>query len=132
MKKDTIVIHSGGMDSTLCLALAIREFGKKQVLSLGFNYGQRHHNELEAAQKICSDWGVDRCVLDIDCLQEITENALMDSEKAISHSKDSSPNTLVVGRNGLMARLGAIHAHHLGAHVIYLGVMELEEANSGF
>lgn len=132
MKKKTIVVHSGGMDSSLCLALAMKEFGKENVLSLSFSYGQRHGNELSVAEKISRHFGVDHFVLGIDCLSEITQSALTDKTLAIEHAAGKAPNTLVVGRNGLMARVAGIHAHSLGAHSIYLGVMELEEANSGY
>lgn len=132
MKKEAIVVHSGGMDSSICLALAIREFGAGNVLSLSFSYNQRHSNELVQAAKICRTWNVDHRILSIDCLTEITSNALTDSSQSIIHHQDSPPNTLVVGRNGLMARLGAIHAHHLGAHCIYMGVIEVEGSHSGY
>ena len=132
LKKKTIVIHSGGMDSSICLALAAKEFGKEEVLSLSFSYNQRHSSELIQAEKICQIWGIEHLVLDISCLQEITENALTHHSLDIIHPKDKPPNTLVVGRNGLMAWLGSIHAHHLSARFIYLGVMELEAANSGY
>lgn len=132
MKKDTIVVHSGGMDSSLCLALAINQFGKENVLSLSFSYGQRHSNEIVQAAKICKAWGVDHVIIDINCLQQITENALTNKNIAIKHQSNSPPNTLVVGRNGLMARLAAIHANHLGAHSIYMGIIEVESANSGY
>lgn len=131
MHKKAIVVHSGGMDSSLCLALACQEFGKENVLSLSFSYQQRHSQELVQAKKICSDWKVDHVVLSLDCMKEITSNALMDLSLEILQSSET-PNTLVVGRNGLMAHLAGIHAHSLGAKVIYLGVMELEEANSGY
>jgi 7-cyano-7-deazaguanine synthase len=132
IKKDAIVIHSGGMDSSLCLALAIKEFGTENVLSLSFSYQQRHSNELEQAKKICKEWDVDHYTLNIDCLAEITTNALIDQQTQIEHANGEPPNTLVVGRNGLMARLGAIHAQQLGARCIYMGIMELESANSGY
>jgi 7-cyano-7-deazaguanine synthase len=132
IQKKAIVVHSGGMDSSLCLALAIKEFGAKNILSMSFRYGQRHSNELERAEKICQDWNVDHIVLNVDCLQEITENAMTNHKIEIGYHSDSSPNTLVVGRNGLMARLAAIHAGHLGANFIYMGVLELEAANSGY
>jgi len=132
MNKQAIVIHSGGMDSSLCLALASQEFGRENVLSLSFAYQQRHTVELKQATKICQEWGIDHLQLSIDCLQEITQNALMDVNLAIEHLPHQPPNTLVVGRNGLMAHLGGIHAHHLGANCIYMGVMELEGANSGY
>lgn len=133
MKKKMIVIHSGGMDSSLCLALGLKEFGAENILSLSFNYQQRHSPELEQAKKICADWHVDHIVLDIPCLQQITESALIDATLPITqgHGK-KPPNTIVIGRNGLMARLGAIHAHHLGAKAISMGVMGIEGSNSGY
>jgi 7-cyano-7-deazaguanine synthase len=132
VKKEAVVIHSGGMDSSICLAAAIKKYGADSVLSMSFQYGQRHSIELEQAQKICSDWNVDNIVIPIQCLNKITDNALINKDCVIEHAKDSSPNTLVMGRNGLMARLGAIHAYTLGANKIYMGVIEVESANSGY
>lgn len=130
--KKAIVIHSGGMDSSICLALACKEFGKEHILSLSFSYQQRHSPELNQAAKICLDWGVDHKIVNIDSMQAITKNALTDPSIPIEHDAGQLPNTLVVGRNGLMARLGAIHAHYLGARMIYMGVIEVEAWNSGY
>lgn len=132
MRKQAVVVHSGGMDSSLCLKLAVDRFGADQVLSLSFRYGQRHSNELVQAEKICRDWEVDHFVIQLDCLQEITDNALINTATPVEHQSGRPPNTLVMGRNGLMARLAAIHANHLGAERIYMGVIEVEEANSGY
>lgn len=132
MKKKAVVVHSGGMDSSLCLALAIQEFGVGNVLSLSFTYNQRHSVELERARKISQHFKVDHVELELACLSKITESALIGNRQKIEHKKGEAPNTLVVGRNGLMARLAGIHAHSLGAHCIYMGVMELESANSGY
>jgi len=132
MKKKAVVVHSGGMDSSLCLALAIQEFGADNVLSLSFTYGQRHSVELSQATIISRHFGVDHAEVDLACLSQITESALIGNTKEIQHEHGKAPNTLVVGRNGLMARLAGIHAHSLGANCIYLGVMELESANSGY
>lgn len=132
MKKKAVVVHSGGMDSSLCLALAVKEFGAENVLSLSFTYNQRHSIELERATKISKHFGVDHAELDLSCLSQITKSALIGNDQEIQHKKGEAPNTIVVGRNGLMARLAGIHANSLGAHAIYLGVMELEAANSGY
>jgi 7-cyano-7-deazaguanine synthase len=132
VKKKAVVVHSGGMDSSICLALAIEQYGKENVLSLSFTYGQRHSEELERAKLICKDWKVDHTVIDIQCLKEITHNALIDKSVDIQHEEGSAPNTLVSGRNGLMARVAAIHADHIGADCIFMGVIEVEEANSGY
>lgn len=132
MKKKAIVIHSGGMDSSLCLYKAIQDYGVENVLSLTFRYGQRHSTELAASKLICAEWGVDQTILDIDCLQKITENSLTKHDLQITHVNGESPNSLVMGRNGLMVRLAAIHADSLGASKVYTGVIEVEEANSGY
>ncbi|KAF3362348.1 7-cyano-7-deazaguanine synthase [Chlamydiales bacterium STE3] len=127
-----VVIHSGGMDSSICLALAIREFGAENVASLSFSYSQRHSKEMQQAEKIASFWKVEKYFFSIDFLPKITKNALTDHSIPISTEENLPPNTLVLGRNGLMARLGAIFAHGKGASIIYMGIMELESANSGY
>lgn len=132
MQKKAVVVHSGGMDSSLCLALAIEQYGAENILSLSFTYGQRHQNELEFAAKICKEWKVDHTTVNLDCLNEITENALTNKSIKIEHKKGSPPNTLVMGRNGLMARVAGIHAEHLGAECIFMGVIEVDESNSGY
>ncbi len=128
----TVVVHSGGMDSSLCLALAVREYGADAVLSLGFDYGQRHGDELRRAQQIADWFGVRRYVVRIGCYGELTQNALMDASIPIEHREGEDPNTLVVGRNGLMVRLAAILADQLGAASVYTGVIGVEAANSGY
>jgi len=132
LKKQAIVIHSGGMDSSICLALAIKKFSVENVLSLSFTYEQRHSSELEQAKKICQAWGVDHVILAISCLKQITTNALTHKSIEITHVKGSPPNTLVMGRNGLMARLGGIHAQELGAQCIYMGIINVEGSHSGY
>ncbi|MCB1148872.1 MAG: 7-cyano-7-deazaguanine synthase QueC, partial [Chlamydiia bacterium] len=119
-------------DSSICLALMLREYKTEEILSLGFKYNQRHSAELFQAEKIAKHFGVERRVVDLSLLSTLTRDALTDSSIPIEHLPGEAPNTLVVGRNGLMARLAAIHAHHLGAGSIVMGVMELEGANSGY
>lgn len=125
--KQAIVLHSGGMDSSICLALAIKEFGASAVLSLGFAYGQRHYLEILAAERICQEWGIERTVLDLSIIQQLTDNALINWSLSINDK-----NTLVVGRNGLMARLSAILAHALGVHHLFMGVIECDAAQTGY
>lgn len=132
MTKKAVVLHSGGMDSSICLALAIREFGASEVISLFCDYHQRHQTERDAARRICQEWGVERREIDLSSLGQLTTNALTDHSLPIEHLADKAPNTLVMGRNGLMARLGAIFCHQVGAHVLYMGVIEVEAWNSGY
>lgn len=45
-----LVLSSGGVDSSTCLALATNKFGKENVTALSMYYGQKHDRELEAAE----------------------------------------------------------------------------------
>lgn len=131
MNKKAIVVFSGGMDSSLCLALAIKEFKKEHVLAISFSYGQRHSNELNQAKKIAQHFKVNHTIIEINALREITSSALLNDKEDIK-TVNGVPSTMVVGRNGLMARIAGIHANHLKAQYIYMGVIEVEEANSGY
>jgi 7-cyano-7-deazaguanine synthase len=132
--KHAIVVLSGGMDSAICLALAVKNFGATFVSAITFDYGQRHFSEKESAQKIAKHFNVDHVTINLPFFSELTTNALLNHAESLHVNKNNSnlPNTLVVGRNGLFARLGAIHAHHLQASHLYLGVLGLEAANSGY
>jgi 7-cyano-7-deazaguanine synthase len=132
MKKQAIIVHSGGLDSSLCLALAMKEFNHSELLSLSFKYGQRHSQETVQAEKICKIWNIDHTLLSIDCLEKITNNALIGNSQQINQEKGKESNTLVIGRNGLMARLAAIHAENLGAHCIYMGVIQEDAKKMGY
>ena len=98
MKKKALVIHSGGMDSSLCLAQAIEDFGRENILSVSFSYGQRHSIELTRAAEICQEWAVDHTTLDLSCLNQITENSLTRHSMEIESRPGEAPNSLVVGR----------------------------------
>lgn len=132
LHKHAVVVHSGGMDSSLCLALAVEEFGRDNVLSLSIRYEQRHSPELIQAKKICQDWGVDHVEIELRCLAQITQNALINHLVSFTHIPGSPPNTLVAGRNGLMAMIAGIQAYTVGAHCIYLGVIQVDADNSGY
>ena len=47
-----IVLSSGGVDSTTCLAVAVDKHGADNVISLSVYYGQKHNKELEAARAV--------------------------------------------------------------------------------
>lgn len=49
MGEKAMVLFSGGIDSTTCLALAIEKYGKENVIPLSVFYGQKHEKEIEAA-----------------------------------------------------------------------------------
>lgn len=128
----TVVCHSGGMDSSICLALAIRDYGLDNVYAFTYSFGQRHSLELERSSFICSQWGVKHKTIDLPMLREITSSALLDETIEIEHEVGKPANTMVVGRNGLFVRLAAIYADHVGASSVFIGVLGLEATNSGY
>ncbi len=131
MEALAIVLHSGGMDSSICLQLAINRFGKDQVISLGFDYHQRHASELQAASEIASIFGVRRKVLQVPSLLGWEDSSLITPTLAIEKNT-SLPNSFVPARNGLFLLMSAPLARQMGAQYLYIGVMELEGANSGY
>ena len=60
-----LVLFSGGVDSTTCLALAIDRYGKENVTALSVSYGQKHQKEIEASEKIAKYYQVEHLYLDL-------------------------------------------------------------------
>ena len=131
MTTKAVVLHSGGMDSSLCLLLAKEQFGAKNILSLGLRYGQRHSAELSAAATIADHFGIAREEIDMPVLPGWEESSLIAHSLPIQ-SSGTVPNSFVPGRNGLFLMMAAVRAGSLGAHQLFIGVMELEGAYSGY
>ena len=64
--KRTVIIHSGGMDSTVLLAHLVAE--GREVYALSVDYGQRHRRELVAAAEICAHYKVPHRIVFMDVL----------------------------------------------------------------
>ncbi|KDN13310.1 Queuosine Biosynthesis QueC ATPase [Snodgrassella communis] len=128
MKQDTeaLVIFSGGQDSTTCLLQAIATYGRENVQTITFQYGQRHAIELEKARWIAQDLGVAQTVIDLSLLQSITHNALMDEQQVVEAPTAGLPNTFVDGRNALFLLYAAIFAKGKGIHDVIAGVCETD------
>lgn len=122
-----LVIFSGGQDSTTCLLKAIDEYGKENVETISFYYGQRHQIELEKAAFIAKDLGVLQTLIDLSVIGEVTTNALLDKSLMIKQEGDKEyPNSFVDGRNALFLLFAAIRAKQQGIHDIIIGVCETD------
>ena len=108
-----LVILSGGQDSTTCLYWALERFGKGQVGTVTFDYGQRHRREIECAKSIAAHAEVSNTVLPIDTFAAIGGNALTDGKMALP-TPDSEPGelplTFVPGRNLIFLTYAAAFA----------------------
>jgi len=133
MHTTALVLFSGGQDSTTCLADALSRY--ERVETLGFDYGQRHHVELDARQNVLAEmrrqfpqWaprlGEDH-LLSLDVLQQIGGSSLTD-DVAFAMQADGLPNTFVPGRNLLFLTLAGALAYRRGLQVIVTGVCETD------
>ena len=137
-----LVLSSGGLDSTTCLALAIEKYGKENVIALSVFYGQKHDKELQAAKKVAEYYGVAHKSLDLaeifkdsDCSllqgssQEIPEESYDEQLK----KTDGKPvSTYVPFRNGLFLSCAASIALSNGCDVIYYGAHSDDAAGSAY
>ncbi|BCN32475.1 7-cyano-7-deazaguanine synthase QueC [Anaeromicropila herbilytica] len=126
-----LVLFSGGVDSTTCLALAIHTYGKENVICLSISYGQKHVKELEATKKIASYYGVSILSLDLASLFSLSDCSLLShSDKAIpqksyheqlKESENKPVSTYVPFRNGLFLSSAATIALSTDCDCIYFG-----------
>ncbi len=133
MHTSALVLFSGGQDSTTCLADALTRY--ERVETLGFDYGQRHHVELDARQQVLAQlrshfpqWaprlGEDH-LLSLDVLRQIGGSSLTD-DVAFAMQADGLPNSFVPGRNLLFLTLAGALAYRRGLQVIVTGVCETD------
>lgn len=114
MSKRALVLNSGGVDSTTCVAIAVDELGAENVATVSVFYGQKHSKELEAADKVAEHYGVKHYIIDLsktgimdesECpllagrTEEIRHESYADQ---IAHDGEGMVRTYVPFRNGLL------------------------------
>ena len=117
MSARAVVLHSGGLDSTVCLLLA--KSRGREVISLGIDYGQRHHIELDYASHQCSQNQIERRVLRVAWDKPL--RPLPTNMKVSELGKKVSP-AFLPARNGLFLMMACAEAAGLGASEIWIGV----------
>lgn len=128
MERKALVVLSGGQDSTTCLFWSIKKYKAENVYAVGFDYGQRHRKELLCAEKICKNAGVGFEVIKTPIINELSVNALTREDIPVDKQKpeDSTPNTLVEGRNLLFLSYAAIFAKTHNITDLVTGVCETD------
>ena len=124
--RPAIVLSSGGLDSTTCLAVA-KHANFRPLYSLSFDYGQRHRHELDAARRVAEAFGVAKHkVITID-LRQFGHSALTD-DIAVPKDRDEStmtrevPVTYVPARNTIFLSYALAWAEVLGVLDVFIGV----------
>jgi 7-cyano-7-deazaguanine synthase len=124
-----VVLLSGGLDSTTCLAIARHEGFR--VCGISFRYGQRHAIEIEAAKRIADEWRVDpHVIVDIDLGQfggsALTSALDVPKHAAVEEIGDEIPVTYVPARNTVFLSLALAWSETLDAGHVFIGVNALD------
>ncbi len=125
MGKKAVVLYSGGLDSTTCLAIA-RDQGF-QPYAMSFSYGQRHSHELKVARDNAKPLGaVEHMVVDFDL--RLMGGSALTADVAVPKDGVGSdiPVTYVPARNTIFLSFALGWAEVLGAFDIFIGVNALD------
>ena len=128
--KDTILIYSGGMDSTTLLY----EYQERIAIAVSFDYGSNHNaKEIKCAEIHCDRLGITHMVIPLDFIRRYFRSSLLDGAEAIpegSYDDENMRSTVVPFRNGIMLAVAVgmaesnglqyvMMANHAGDHTIY-------------
>lgn len=129
-RRRAVVLLSGGLDSTTCLAVALRDGFEPHCLSV--DYGQRHRGELVRARRLAKEMGAaSHRVVRVD-LSAFGGSALTDPGIAVPKGRSAArmareiPVTYVPARNTVMLALALAHAETIGAEDVFLGVNAID------
>lgn len=140
-KTPAVVVLSGGQDSVTCLALAHRLH--EVVHTISFDYGQKHHVELELASKASAYFGsASHNVVKVSALKDLFTSALIGTAgdytvNDLHPEKAGLPASFVPQRNAIFLTLAHGLAQQLGAKEVYTGVCQTDysgypDCRSGF
>ena len=137
-----LVLLSGGLDSTTCLALAVEEYGSAGVTALSVFYGQKHEREMEAAKAVAQHYGVEHISMDLAPLFQFSDSSLLQGsdrdipeasyEEQLKDSDGAPVSTYVPFRNGLFLAAAASIALSKDCEAIFYGAHADDAAGSAY
>lgn len=142
MRDKALVLVSGGLDSTTCLGLAVKEHGKENITALSIYYGQKHDKEINSAKSVTEYYGVEWLQMDLSKMFEFSNCSLLShsdidipkesyaEQLEKTHSKPVS--TYVPFRNGLFLSTAASIALSKDCSLIYYGAHSDDAAGSAY
>ena len=132
--KKVVVTHSGGLDSSTAVILAANKYGSENVISVGFDYGQKQREELVRAERLTSNLGVSRHCLDLAILGDVVRNVsanISGTDVEMPTIKDilgnPQPPTYVPFRNAIIFNITAAFAEANAASHIICGLQVHDE-----
>lgn len=137
-----LVLVSGGVDSTTCLAMAVSEYGKENVVGLSVSYGQKHTKELESARNVAKYYDIELIETDLSPMFKYSDCSLLShSDKAVPEESyaeqleksDGKPvSTYVPFRNGLFLSAAAAIAISKDCGIIMYGAHADDAAGNAY
>jgi 7-cyano-7-deazaguanine synthase len=128
MKPKSIILLSGGLDSTVSAAIAKKR--TNPLFALTFNYGQRAAKmEILASKKICKALNLKHKVVKFQFLKTFKKLVLLQSDETVDPKKlQKVSDVWIPNRNGLFINIAASYAEYYGAELIITG-FNREEAH---
>lgn len=129
-EKDSVIIYSGGLDSTTLLY----EERERVALAVTFDYGSNHAvREIACARKHCHRLGIEHLVIDLAFMKQYFNSSLLSGAEAVpegNYDDENMKSTVVPFRNGIMLSVACglaesrglkrvLIANHGGDHAIY-------------
>ncbi len=138
-----VVLLSGGLDSSTCLAKAVNELGAENVMALNIQYGQKHQRELKSASDIAAYYKTSYELLDISNIFSKSNSAMLEhSDQKIVHKsyaeqlnelKDTTTvSTYVPFRNGIMLSTAVAYAQSVKASQVWYGAHKDDAAGRAY
>ncbi len=130
MNKKAIILFSGGLDSTTCLAVAKAQGYTSYALT--FDYSQKHNAEVIAAQRIAKYLSVqEHKIISMDFLKGLGASALTDDNILIPDFQcdDKIPTTYVPARNTIFLSMALAWAEVIGTSDIFIGANVVDYSN---
>lgn len=137
-----LVLFSGGLDSSVCLGMAVDKYGADETLALSIFYGQKHKKELEASENVAKHYGVNVIKLNLGEIFKGSSCSLLEGAteeipheeyaKQLEKTNGAPVNTYVPYRNGLFLSSAASVALSHGCGEIYYGAHADDAAGNAY
>ena len=140
--KKALVLFSGGLDSSTCLAMAVDKYGNNNVGALSVYYGQKHDKEIEASNSVAKYYNVEHIYMDLSKIFQYSDCSLLKGSKndipkesyakQLRETGGKPVSTYVPFRNGLFLSAAASVALSKGCSIIYYGAHSDDAAGNAY
>lgn len=137
-----VVLLSGGLDSAVCLAKAIKTYGAYEVQPLSLYYGQKHDKEMRCAEDLCAYYDLKLMATDLSDCFKLSSCALLKGNEDLEHKSyaeqlaDQGGSGTVAAyvpfRNGLFLAYATAIAYSIGAEEVWYGAHSDDAAGSAY